>query len=68
MDVRHWHRSSRAAGGDQRDRNADYLRQTVRTIVSAMAETQHTLRSVFPQLTALPPLGTEVSFVPTQEL
>ena len=51
-----------------RDRNADYLRQTVRTIVSAMAETQHTLRSVFPQLTALPPLGTEVSFVPTQEL
>ena len=31
-----------------RDRNADYLRQTVRTIVSAMAETQHTLRSVFP--------------------
>ena len=51
-----------------RDRNADYLRQTVRTIVSAMAETQHTLRSVFPQLTALPPLGTEVSFVTTQEL
>ena len=36
--------------------------------VSAMAETQHTLRSVFPQLTALPPLGTEVSFVTTQEL
>ena len=51
-----------------RYRNADYLRQTVRTIVSAMAETQHTLRSVFPQLTALPPLGTEVSFVTTQEL
>ena len=43
-------------------------KQTVRTIVAAMAETQHTLRSVFPQLTALPPLGTEVSFVTTQEL
>ena len=41
-----------------RDRNVDYLEDTVRTIVKAMAETQATLRSVFPQLTALPPLDT----------
>ena len=37
-----------------RDRTVDYLKETVRTIVKAMAETQATLRSVFPQLTALP--------------
>ena len=51
-----------------RDRTVDYLKDTVRTIVKAMAETQSTLRSVFPQLTALPKLDTEVSFVTTQEL
>ena len=51
-----------------RDRTVDYLKATVTTIVKAMAETQSTLRSVFPQLTALPPLNTEVSFVTTQEL
>ena len=45
-----------------RDRTVDYLKDTVRTIVKAMAETQSTLRSVFPQL------DTEVSFVTTQEL
>ena len=46
-----------------RDRNADYLKQTVSTIVAAMRETQTTLRSVFPQLTPLPLLEEEVSFV-----
>ena len=51
-----------------RDRTVDYLKATVTTIVKAMAETQSTLRSVFPQLTALPQLDTEVSFVTTQEL
>ena len=51
-----------------RDRTVDYLKATVSTIVKAMAETQSTLRSVFPQLTALPPLDTDVSFVTTQEL
>ena len=51
-----------------RDRTVDYLKATVSTIVKAMAETQATLRSVFPQLTALPPLDTDVSFVTTQEL
>lgn len=51
-----------------RDRNTGYLADTVRTIVSAMCQTQDTLRSVFPQLTALPPLDGEVSFVTAQEL
>ncbi len=48
--------------------NADYLKQTVSTIVAAMRETQTTLRSVFPQLTPLPLLEEEVSFVTAQEL
>ena len=51
-----------------RDRTVDYLKETVRTIVGAIRETQGTLRSVFPQLTALPPLDENVSFVTTQEL
>ena len=51
-----------------RDRTEEYLRATVETIVKAMGETQNTLRSVFPQLTALPALDTQVSFVTTQEL
>ena len=51
-----------------RDRNADYLKETVSTIVKAMADTQATLRSVYPQLTALPVLEREVSFVTAQEL
>ena len=51
-----------------RDRTVDYLQETVRTIVGAIRETQGTLRSVFPQLTALPPLDENVSFVTTQAL
>jgi aspartate--ammonia ligase len=51
-----------------RDRNVDYLKETVRTIVSALAGTQATLRSVFPQLTTLPVIDREVSFVTAQEL
>ena len=51
-----------------RDRTVDYLQETVRTIVGAIRETQGTLRSVFPQLTALPPLDENVSFVTAQAL
>ena len=51
-----------------RDRTVEYLQETVRTIVKAMCETEQTLRSVFPQLTAPPRLSPEVSFVTTQEL
>ena len=51
-----------------RDRNVEYLQNTVRTIVKAICETQSTLRSVYPQLTALPPVCPDVSFVTAQEL
>lgn len=51
-----------------RDRNIDYLKQTVLRIVSAICDTQTTLRSVYPQLTVLPLIESEVSFITTQEL
>ena len=50
------------------ERNVDYLKQTVRSIVGALAETQGFLRTVFPQLCVLPLLSTEVTFITTQEL
>ena len=51
-----------------RDRTVEYLQATVRTIVDCLRKTQSTLRSMFPQLTALPLIHSEVSFVTTQEL
>ena len=51
-----------------RDRTVDYLKDTVTTIIAALADTQATLRSVFPQLTTLPVISREVSFVTSQEL
>ena len=51
-----------------RDRNLDYLKDTVRAIVGCVCRTQETLRSVFPQLTALPVVEEAVSFVTAQEL
>lgn len=51
-----------------KDRNIDYLKQTVRAIVSALADTQYFLRTVFPQLSALPQLSGDVTFVTSQEL
>ena len=51
-----------------RDRTEAYLRQPVVTTVGVLADTQATLRSVYPQLTPLPPICREVSFVTAQEL
>lgn len=51
-----------------RDRTVEYLQTTVRTIVDCLCKTQSTLRSMFPQLTALPLIHSGVSFVTTQEL
>ncbi len=51
-----------------RDRNVDYLKSVVGAIVNALANTQQTLRSVYPQLTPLPPIDREASFVTAQEL
>ena len=50
------------------DRNVEYLKETVRAIVGALADTQYFLRCVFPQLGVLPRISTEVAFVSTQEL
>jgi aspartate--ammonia ligase len=51
-----------------RDRNVEYLKETVRSIVGAVRDTQDTLRSVFPQLCVLPQVEREVTFVTSQEL
>lgn len=51
-----------------RDRDESHLKETVNAIVQAVAATQATLRSVYPQLTVLEPISTDVSFVSAQEL
>lgn len=51
-----------------RDRNLEYLQRTVSTIVDAICQTQTTIRAMFPQLSPLPGIGREISFVTTQEL
>lgn len=51
-----------------RDRTEAYLKETVSTILRVLCETQTTLRAVYPQLTALPAVSPEVSFVTAQEL
>lgn len=51
-----------------RDRTVEYLKATVSAIVGCICRTQQTLRSMFPQLTVLPLLSPEVSFVTAQEL
>ena len=50
------------------DRNKEYLKQTVRSIVGALADTQYFLRCVFPQLSVLPRLSQDITFLTTQEL
>lgn len=51
-----------------RDRTLDYLKTTVSSIHQAICATQTTLRSVYPQLTVLPLIQQDLSFVTTQEL
>ena len=48
------------------DRNATYLKDTVRSIVGAICETHRTLKSMFPALTR--ELDDSVAFVTSQEL
>ena len=52
----------------EEDRNTEYLKETVRSIVGALRDTQAFLRSVFPQLSVLPEVPEELTFVTTQEL
>ena len=49
-------------------RNLDFLKLTVSSIVEALFETQAFLRTVFPQLNVLPLLSTSVAFITAQEL
>ncbi|MEG2456114.1 MAG: aspartate--ammonia ligase, partial [Oscillospiraceae bacterium] len=51
-----------------RDRNRGYLEETVRHIVSALCDTEKTLRAVFPQLNVLPAIRQDVTFITAQEL
>lgn len=51
-----------------RDRTMDYLKTTVSGILRAICDTQATLRSVYPQLTVLPLIAPDLSFITTQEL
>ena len=50
------------------ERSVDYLKDTVRAIVGALATTQTFLKSVFPQLAWVPDISREVTFVTSQEL
>ena len=50
------------------ERNVNYLQKTVRSIVGALGDTQSFLASVFPQLSVLPKLDTDVTFLTAQEL
>ena len=52
----------------QQDRTVDYLKDTVRSIVGALASTQSFLKSVFPQLACVPDICSEVCFITAQEL
>lgn len=50
------------------ERNAEYLKNIVRSIIAAVAATQRTLRAIYPQLNTVPDLNEEVFFITTQEL
>lgn len=53
---------------EEKDRNLDYLKETVRRIVNALCDTQSTMQALYPQLIAGGKLCREVSFVTAQEL
>ena len=50
------------------NRNLDYLKLTVMDIVSAICDTQATMQAIYPQLSVLPKLKRQVSFVTAQQL
>ena len=50
------------------NRNIDYLKSTVMDIVTAICDTQETLRSIYPGLQKLEKLERNVTFVTSQEL
>ena len=50
------------------NRTIDYLKSTVMDIMGALADTQDTLRSIYPKLQALEPIDRNVAFVTSQQL
>ena len=50
------------------ERNRDYLHDTVTKIVAAMANTEKTLRILFPTLALNPPIDQNIFFITSQEL
>ena len=52
----------------QENRNLDYLKLTVMDIVAAIYDTQDTMQAIYPQLSVLPKLKRQVSFVTSQQL
>ena len=50
------------------DRNLDYLKSTVVDIVKALADTQKTMKSIYPMLGQVPDISRDVTFVTSQEL
>ena len=52
----------------EEERTVEHLKQTVQAIVDALCDTQKVLHSIFPQLSVLPKLSHEVTFVTGQEL
>ncbi len=52
----------------QENRNLDYLKLTVMDIVAAICDTQDTMQAIYPQLSVLPKLKRQVSFVTAQQL
>ena len=52
----------------QENRNLDYLKLTVMDIVAAICDTQDTMQAIYPQLSVLPKLNRQVSFVTSQQL
>ncbi len=53
---------------EQKDRNLEYLKDTVKKIVNALCDTQNTIHALYPQLVSGGKLCREVSFVTAQEL
>lgn len=50
------------------DRHIDFLKKTVQDIVDSLSDTQRFLHSVFPQLSVLPKLENQITFISSQEL
>ena len=50
------------------DRCMDYLKATVRSIVTAVCDTQDTMQAIYPMLLKVPKINREVTFVSAQEL